>query len=244
MDASPTLWALTLTAAGLGVMHTLTGPDHYVPFIAMSRVGRWSPAKTLVVTLLCGVGHVAGSVLLGAIGIALGWALGGMKAFEAGRGGLAGWLLIAFGVTYLAWGIKRAIRRKPHTHVHVHEDGTIHNHEHGHTAGHLHVHADDAKASMTPWVLFAIFVFGPCEPLIPLLMYPAVLHSTAGVIWVTLVFAACTLVTMSAVVLVGVSGMALASERIPFEQTRLARYSHALAGLAITACGVAVKMGL
>ena len=65
MDASPTLWTLTLTAAGLGVLHTVTGPDHYIPFIAMSRVGRWSVAKTLMVTLLCGLGHVAGSVLLG-----------------------------------------------------------------------------------------------------------------------------------------------------------------------------------
>ena len=101
-----------------------------------------------------------------------------------------------------------------------------------------------AKASMTPWVLFAVFVFGPCEPLIPLLMYPAVQHSTAGVIWVTLVFAGCTLVTMSAVVLVGVGGLAFAVDRIPFEQTFIARYAHALTGLAITACGVAVKMGL
>ena len=244
MDPSPTLWMLILTAAGLGVLHTLTGPDHYIPFIAMSRVGRWSPVKTLMVTLLCGVGHVAGSVLLGAIAIALGWALGGMEALEAGRAGLAGWLLIAFGVTYLAWGVKRAIRRRPHTHAHVHLDGTIHAHSHDHTAGHLHVHADDANTSMAPWVLFAIFVFGPCEPLIPLLMYPAVQHSTAGVIWVTLVFAVCTLVTMSVVVLLGVTGLAFAGARTPFERTFLARYAHALTGLAIIVCGVAVKMGL
>ncbi len=89
MDPSPTLGTLILTAAGLGVLHTVTGPDHYIPFIAMSRVGRWSVAKTLMVTLLCGVGHVAGSVLLGAIAIALGWTLGGMEALEASRGGLA-----------------------------------------------------------------------------------------------------------------------------------------------------------
>ncbi len=244
VDASPTLWTLTLTAAGLGVLHTVTGPDHYIPFIAMSRVGRWSVAKTLMVTLLCGLGHVAGSVLLGAIAIALGWALGGMEALEASRGGIAGWLLIAFGVAYLAWGMKRAIRRRPHTHVHTHEDGTIHAHSHDHTAGHLHVHNDETKGSMTPWVLFAVFVFGPCEPLIPLLMYPAMKHSTAGVIWVTLVFAGCTLVTMAAVVLVGVGGLAFAGTRTPFERTLLARYAHALTGLAVTACGIAVKLGL
>ena len=32
---------LTLTAAGIAFLHTVAGPDHYVPFIVMSRLGRW-----------------------------------------------------------------------------------------------------------------------------------------------------------------------------------------------------------
>ena len=38
---------LAATAAMIGVVHTLTGPDHYVPFVAMSRVGGWSLLRTL-----------------------------------------------------------------------------------------------------------------------------------------------------------------------------------------------------
>ena len=60
------------TAVTIGFVHTVLGPDHYLPFIVMAKSGRWSAAKTAVVTALCGVGHIASSVALGLIGIALG----------------------------------------------------------------------------------------------------------------------------------------------------------------------------
>ena len=37
-------------------------------------------------------------------------------------------------------------------------------------------------------ILFTIFVFGPCEPLIPILMYPAAKSSVAGMLLVAGVF--------------------------------------------------------
>jgi nickel/cobalt exporter len=63
--------ALCLTAGSVAAMHTLLGPDHYVPFVAMARAGGWSTAKTLRVTLACGLGHLAGSVMLGIAGLAI-----------------------------------------------------------------------------------------------------------------------------------------------------------------------------
>ena len=55
----PTEWALlALTGATVGILHTALGPDHYLPFALMARAGRWSRAKTLWVTLACGLGHV------------------------------------------------------------------------------------------------------------------------------------------------------------------------------------------
>ena len=98
------------------------------------------------------------------------------------RGNLAGWLLLGFGLAYLAWGVKRALRNQPHTHAHAHADGIVHDHAHAHSDEHAHPHTDEARAaSMTPWILFTIFVFGPCEPLIPLLMFPAAkLRSSIG----------------------------------------------------------------
>ena len=63
------------TAASIGFLHTLLGPDHYVPFIALAQSGRWALRKTALVTFLCGVGHVGSSVALGFAGIALGSAV-------------------------------------------------------------------------------------------------------------------------------------------------------------------------
>ena len=93
----PTLWTLLGAAVVIGLGHTILGPDHYVPFIAMARARSWSLARTLVITVLCGIGHVGSSVVIGALGIAVGWAVGSMEAFEGVRGGLAGWLLLGFG---------------------------------------------------------------------------------------------------------------------------------------------------
>ncbi len=246
-----TLTALCVTAAVIGTMHTLLGPDHYVPFIAMSRVREWPLPKTIAITMMCGLGHVIGSIALGSLGIAVGLAVGGMEAVEAIRGSIAGWLLLGFGLCYLAWGVRRAYKPRPHAHWHEHEDGTVHRHEHQHDADHSlprfdaprhrHTHAHDSPASeksITPWVLFAIFAFGPCEPLIPLLMYPAAELSWFGVATVTAVFALATIGTMTTIVVLTVVGLARVS--VPW----LTRWSHATAGAALAACGIAIKLGL
>jgi hypothetical protein len=41
----PESLALCLTAVTVGAVHTLLGPDHYVPFVATSRAG-CGPAET------------------------------------------------------------------------------------------------------------------------------------------------------------------------------------------------------
>jgi sulfite exporter TauE/SafE len=232
-----TLAALIATAAFIGFIHTLTGPDHFVPFIAMARVGNWSLRRTMAITLACGIGHVLSSVILGTLGIGLGLALSGLKWFEGARGNVAGWLLLGFGLAYMTWGIVRAIRNRPHSHSHGHPDGTDHHHEHAHQGNHIHAHEERAD-SMTPWVLFAIFVFGPCEPLIPILMYPAAELSVFGVAAVAVVFAVATLGTMLSIVTAAYLGLA------KFSFPWLARYSHAIAGGTIMLCGIAIQAGL
>ncbi len=234
-----TLSALLCLAAFTGVVHTLLGPDHYVPFVAMARARGWSLAKTLWVTMACGVGHVLGSLLIGGIGIAAGLAVGGLDGFESSRSQIAAWLMLGFGSAYTVWGIQRAIRNKPHSHVHSHPDGTVHSHKHTHVGGHAHAHVrPEHPKSITPWVLFTIFVFGACEPLIPQLMYPAAQGSWFGLALVVIVFGLTTLCTMTAAVYVGYFGLARLS-LAPLE-----RYAHATAGLAVTACGSAIMLGL
>ena len=229
------LLILIIAAASIGFFHTLLGPDHYLPFIVMSRSRSWSLRKTSLVTVVCGIGHVLSSVLLGIIGIALGIAVSKLEAIESFRGSIAAWVLIAFGLVYFIWGMRRALRNKPHEHLHKHEYGFSHMHTHHHTEVHMHVHRKKGTKNITPWVLFTIFVFGPCEPLIPLLMYPAAKNSLLGVVLVTGLFSATTILTMLGIVLISTFGLNL----IPVN--RLERYTHAIAGATICLCGVSIQ---
>jgi nickel/cobalt transporter (NicO) family protein len=225
---------LTITALSIGFFHTLFGPDHYVPFVVMSKARNWSAIKTAWITFLCGVGHVGSSVVLGLAGIALGIAVSKLEFFESIRGNIAAWFLIAFGLVYMIWGLRKAYRKKSHTHTHFHGDGISHVHEHSHKHDHLHIHLREEKVNITPWILFTIFVFGPCEPLIPILMYPAAYHSLGSLLWITLVFSSVTILTMLTVVLVLRSSFHF----VPMQKVE--RFTHALAGAAILLCGLAM----
>lgn len=226
---------LSLTAASIGFIHTLTGPDHYIPFVVMARARQWSRARTALITVLCGIGHVGSSVVLGMIGVAMGIAVSHLEGVESFRGNLAGWGLIAFGLVYLIWGVRRAMRNRPHSHAHLHPDGIAHTHNHQHHEDHVHAHTEDGKRSITPWVLFTVFVFGPCEPLIPILMYPAAHESTAGLLIVTVIFGLVTIATMLGIVLFSLAGVRL------LPMGKLERFSHALAGATILLCGVSIQ---
>jgi sulfite exporter TauE/SafE len=230
------LLLLGVNSAAVALLHTLFGPDHYVPFVVMARARRWSAGRTTLITLACGLGHVGSSVLLGLAGAAGGVELQRILHIESFRGGLATWALIVFGALYLVWGLRRAHRAQVHAHAHFHEDGSCHVHPHAHDCRHAHVHDEAAPASLTPWILFTIFVFGPCEPMIPLIMYPAAGADWVGVAFVALVFSAVTIVTMLAVVLLSLYGVRL----VPLG--RMERYSHALAGAAILLTGCAIRV--
>jgi len=230
------LGTLILAAASIGFFHTLLGPDHYLPFVMMSWARGWSVGKTSVITLLCGVGHIASSVVLGVIGVSIGLGVGMLEVLESVRGNVAAWLLIGFGFAYLVWGLRRAYRNRPHVHSHGHVQAGGHEHPHKHLGEHSHVHEKEGKANITPWALFVVFVFGPCEPLIPILMYPAAKHSFSGLIIVTFVFGSVTLATMWGAVLLGCRGAQFGVLK-PVQ-----RFAHVIAGAAICLCGLAIQL--
>ncbi len=229
------LSALIITAATIGFFHTILGPDHYLPFVMISWARKWSTFKTVVITFLCGIGHIASSVVLGLIGVAFGLAVQKLEFLESARGSIAAWFFIGFGLVYFVWGFRRAYRKKAHTHSHIHGVSVLHSHTHNHQAEHIHIHDDKSAINITPWVLFIIFTFGPCEPLIPILMYPAAKNSMFGLIVVTLVFGATTICTMLGLVLLTKAGVDFI--KLP----RLERFSHAIAGATILLCGLAIQ---
>ncbi len=227
---------LCATTAGVAFAHTLMGPDHYLPFVAMARAGGWSRSKTSWVTLGCGLAHVASSVLLGLVAVLLGLSVEGLAAFESLRAGLAAWGMIALGALYAAWGLRFALRNKPHSHWHAHSDEGLHHHEHVHQDRHLHVHeGSHAAGRVGGWSLFALFVVGPCEPLIPLILYPAATGSPQHTLGVVAIFSVVTLATMLAAVQLAMRGT------MGFADLPGRRFGHAIAGGIVCSCGLLIE---
>ncbi len=206
MEPVPSLTVLMWSTAMIGVVHALA-PDHWVPFVSIGQAQQWSKTRLVGVTLLSGLGHVGSSIVLGSIGLALGFSLSNLEAAESYRAEVAGSLLIVFGLIYAAWGLKQA--RAPHA-------------------------AHDSKRAVTIWALVAIFVLGPCEPLIPL-MFVSAAHGWHAVVTVSALFAGITLVMMTGQALLGYLGVNL------FKFVRINHhYSHVFAGLVIAATGLMV----
>jgi nickel/cobalt transporter (NicO) family protein len=225
---------LSVTAISIGFIHTLLGPDHYLPFIVLSQARKWNLRKTLLITFFCGLGHVLSSVVLGLLGIAIGLSVTRLVSLESFRGNLAAWLFIAFGLVYMIISIRNLIKKRKHTHPHFHIDGEKHAHEHNHHKEHTHIHQEEL-ANTTPWILFLIFVFGPCEPLIPILMYPAAQHNIPGAVLVSILFSAVTIGTMMSIVLAFKLGL----NRINLKP--IEKYSHLIAGAMIFFSGLAIQ---
>jgi nickel/cobalt transporter (NicO) family protein len=232
MDNS--IMLLSVTAVSIGFIHTLLGPDHYLPFIVLSEAKKWSLKKTMTVTFFCGIGHVLSSVILGLVGIAVGISVSKITAVESVRGNIAAWLFIAFGLVYMIISIRNLYRKKRHSHPHFHLDKGNHTHEHDHHMEHTHLHEKNT-ASTTPWILFLIFVFGPCEPLIPIIMYPAAENNIRGAVLVSLLFSAVTIATMMSIVLAFKMGFSKINLK-PVE-----KYSNLIAGAVIFLSGIAIR---
>jgi sulfite exporter TauE/SafE len=219
--------ALIITAISIACLHTVTGPDHYLPFIALSKARGWSLGKTIGWTVTCGMGHVLSSVLLGLGGAAIGWSLSKVSWMENIRGGIAGWVMLSFGIGYTIWGFYRLYKHKPHKHFDLENDGSLYVFEHHHHGA----IAQQERHKVTPWVMFIIFVLGPCEPMIPLLYYPAAQNSLSGMLLLVIVYTMVTLITMLSLVLLGYFGIAFAATQ------KIERYVHVLGGATILVCG-------
>jgi ABC-type nickel/cobalt efflux system permease component RcnA len=188
--------------------------------------------KTLTVTAACGLGHVLSSIALGLAGLSIGTSAGKLMGIETFRGNMAAWMLVAFGLVYIIWSLRKQRTGHVHSHAHFHPDGEEHLHEHDHRTEHAHVHgfeSPDGKIAL--WTLFIIFMLGPCEPLIPLIIAGAA-KSTATVVLVILVFSIVTLVCMLLMVGIGYYGLR------NFAPGLMIRYAHPMAGAALIISGV------
>jgi hypothetical protein len=196
---------LIFGTSSIAFLHTLMGPDHYIPFIMISKAQNWSKFKLILITFAAGIGHVGSSIVIGSIGILLGFGLNHIKGFEVSRGNIGIILLIGFGIAYALWGLRRA---KHHHHINMSD-----------------------KKIVTFWTVFAIFVLGPCEPLIPL-MFAATSFGWEVIILISVIFSIITIIMMIALSYLGSIGINLLKINIAH------KYSHTLAGAIIALTGI------
>ena len=197
---------LLLSTISIAVVHSFA-PDHWLPFVMIGKAQHWSKRKMFFNVLVSAIGHVGSSIILGGIGIALGYASMLLQGVESTRGQIGLYLLIGFGIAYTLWGIKHA--------------------------RHHHHHSPDltSKKVVTLWTLFAIFVLGPCEPLIPL-MFLASSYGWWGIAIVSFAFSFITIVMMETQSFLGYKGIELLKHKVA------ERYSHSFAGIVIALTGV------
>lgn len=212
-DPSHAATLLLGTSATLAIVHALLGVDHSLPFVALGRARGWTLARTLLVTAVCGAGHVASSAAIGALGVGLGIAADALLWLESARGELAAALLLGFGLAYAAWAVWRRIRRPDVAPPRAGASG---------------------GTDVTPWALFIVFVLGPCEPLIPLMVVPGVAGDWLTAAAVVGVFGLLTVAVMLAVVAAACRGADL------IRVGRIGRHADVAAGLVVAASGAAV----
>ena len=116
------LIVLLLAGASVAIFHAIL-PDHWMPIALVARGQRWSTGRTTRVALWTGVGHVLGSIALGAVVIALGYGLKGILRLE---GPIVGIVLVLTGVGLFLWSLRHPV----HSHPNPHGAESDHTHEH------------------------------------------------------------------------------------------------------------------
>lgn len=219
---------LLVTAVSVSVLHTIAGPDHYIPFIAIGKAKGWKLPKIVMWTAICGSAHVMASVLLALGGAAIGFSLGKIEVLNEVRGGLASWAIFIFGILYLLYGLYGVYKKKRHKHFDVYDDGSVYVFEHDHKQ----MTYPSNRRKVTPRILFLIFLLGPCEVLFPLLTYPAVEQSSYNMFLLIGIFLFTTVSTMILVVSLMYYGFNL------IKTEWLEKYVVPISGLSIATCGI------
>ncbi len=217
MNDSQSLVLLMSTAALLGAGHTIIAPHHYLPFAAVGKSAGWSNAKTLFVTLLCGFGHLASSLVFAGIAVALTFGAASVEYFQHFRGDIAQFVFLGFALAYTIFGLKRGLRSDADA------------------ACSCHCHAEDKiKNAATLGALFLIFLIGPCDVLIPLVILPALSFDWWGVLLVACVFSLATIASMLLMVAVILYGLKF----VPFRGGKLERWSSFITGAVLLVCAL------
>lgn len=192
---NPTLLApIAITGFTVAFLHAAL-PTHWLPFVLVGRGQHWSAGKTLGVTFLAGLGHVAFTILLGLVLVGAGLAI------EPKMGDVFGWvvgaLMMGLGLFYLWRG----------------------RHDHGEAEVQTRRYASDRAAIIA---LVVLLTLSPCEAFLPIYL-AGVKHGWTGFAALSAVLMAATAAGMLLFTTLSLAGVKrLGLERIArYESTIL-----------------------
>lgn len=219
------MFPLYITAASVAFLHSLANPSHYMPFVALGKARGWGIWRTVSAAALCGLGHVLGFAAVAAVGFALGRGLDLFRAFAEHGEFYAGLAFLLFGLGYFAYGLWAGLSGAGS----CGGDGRL-------SCGGERVGVGRSKSF---WILFFIFALGPCDAVLPVILYPAL----EGDIWALAVagavFYSVTVLTMSLATAALYKGITLANFGGGFAH----RWAHAISGLVIAAAAAFLLAG-
>lgn len=199
---------MLISALLVGVLHALA-PDHWIPFTTIGASEKWSGKKLNLIVFLAGLMHLLSAFVLGLLAIRLGVSLARLTRIESWRADIFSYLLMGFGIATILWGLKYHTEQK--------------------------LSSTYGRESRLFWTYFTLFVFGPCEPLIPV-MFAAALKGWQSLLLSSILFSIGTLTTM--LVTVNVLTRAFTSEKLFL----IRRWSPISTGAAIALTGVVVRI--
>ncbi|MDO8542792.1 MAG: hypothetical protein Q7S40_20315 [Opitutaceae bacterium] len=220
---SPVLTTVAVTGFTVAFLHAAI-PTHWLPFVLVARARGWGRAKTVAITSLAGIGHVALTSLLG---LAIAW-FGFQLDERAGEvfPWLAGGLLLGFAVFYFwrQWkGIGVCHHHTPGSHHHADEHCQT-EHEQSHWQEELQ-DSPLVSSKAGDWAavsgLFVMLTLSPCEGFLPVYL-SAVQFGWRGFVVLSVILAVATLAAMAVFTWLALIG---------FERFRLKTFERYEAGL-------------
>jgi ABC-type nickel/cobalt efflux system permease component RcnA len=229
-------WALISVAVATALFHTLI-PDHWLPFVLVGNARGWRVGRTIAVSGLSALIHVALSVALGMLALAVGITTAEAVGETLEHAGSV--MLILFGAVYAVW----AWRKGGHFHpggfrIHDERDATVCDGDEGDAnPEHLHYHADQQLIERrNAWWLAVIVGINPCVLILPVIFATAS-RGTAAVAATCIAYAVPT-----ALLMVGLSAAGVAGGR-RFRLPVAARFMEVGSGLLIAALGLFLLFG-
>lgn len=173
-------------------------PTHWLPFVLVARARQWGRPKTLAVTTLAGLGHVA---LTSALGLAIAWFGFQIEEKVESFSWFAGGLLLVFAAFYLVrqWTGRGIMHHHPPGSHHHADEHCGHERDNSHWQEEM---KDTALVSTRAgeWAaisgLFVMLTLSPCEAFLPVYL-SGVQFGWRGFIVLSVILAVATLAGMT-----------------------------------------------